>query len=82
MPPPNRTNVTVSVDDAHLSQIHQVAARLRAAGMEVEQTLDHIGAISGHVGNDGLAGLARVPGVAAVEPERSFQLPPPDAKIQ
>ena len=82
MSPLNRTHVTVSVDDAHLSQINQVAAHLRAAGMEVEQTLDAIGAISGHVGDDRLASLAQVPGVAAVEPERSFQLPPPDAKIQ
>ena len=53
-----------------------------AAGMEVEHSLGSIGAISGHVAHDRLHGLTQVPGVAAVEPERSFQLPPPDAEVQ
>ena len=82
MSQPNRVRVTVSVDDAHVSQIDDVAAHLRAAGMEVAQSLGAIGAISGHVENDRLAGLSKVPGVVAVEPEHSYQLPPPDAKIQ
>ena len=49
MPVPNRVNVNVSVDDAHVSQIDQVAARLRPAGMHVDRTLAAIGSISGHV---------------------------------
>ena len=49
---PNRVNINVSVDDAHVSQIDQVAARLRAAGMHVDRTLAANGSISGHVTGD------------------------------
>ena len=78
----NRVPITVSVSDSHLEKLKEVAAQLRAAGMSVEHSLDAIGTISGHVEQDRLAGLAKVPGVAAVEPERTFQLPPPGSKIQ
>ena len=56
--------------------------RLRGAGLEVERSLSSIGTITGHVDSHRLDGLSKVQGVAAVEAERSFQLPPPDAKIQ
>jgi len=78
----NRIPITISVDEAHIARIDEVAAWLRAAGMEVERSLGSIGAISGHVAHDRLLGLSQVPGVAAVERERSFQLPPPDAEVQ
>jgi hypothetical protein len=79
---PGRVNVNVSVDDAHVSQIDQVAAQLRAAGMHVDRTLAAIGSISGHVTGNLVQTLRKVPGVSAVEHDRSFQLPPPDAEIQ
>jgi riboflavin synthase alpha subunit len=75
-------HVTVSVDDAHFGKIEEVAQRLRSAGMNVGRTLGAIGAISGHVDSGHLAGLSKVPGVSAVEREHSYQLPPPDAKVQ
>ncbi len=78
----DRVNVTVSVDDAHLSQIDQVVERLRSAGMHVDSSLASIGTILGHVAGDQVHALSRLPGVAAVEPERSYQLPPPESPIQ
>ena len=59
-----------------------VAEQLRAAGMTVEQVLPAIGVITGTIAAETRAVLAEVPGVLAVEPEQTFQLPPPDSEIQ
>lgn len=79
---PDRVNVNVSVDDEYLDQIDAVAAQLRAAGMHVDRTLTALGSISGHAARDTLNALRQVPGVSAIEHERSFQLPPSDADVQ
>lgn len=74
--------VTVSVDDAHRAAVDQVADRLRAAGMQVERSLRSIGAISGQITPDRFDGLKQIEGVAGVEAARTFQIPPPGAKVQ
>lgn len=74
--------ITVSVDDDHLGRIDEVVARLQAAGMQVEQVLRPVGVITGSVDDTCRAALGTVPGVAAVEPQRTFRLPPPDADVQ
>ncbi len=79
---PEQISVTVSVDDAHRTAVDQVADRLRAAGMHVERSLRHIGAISGHVTRDRFDGLKRIEGVAGVEAAQTFRVPSPDAKVQ
>lgn len=79
---PDHVRINVSVEDTHLRQIDDVAAKLRAAGMHVDQTLATIGCISGHATGELLNALRRVPGVAAVEPERAYQIPPPSADVQ
>jgi hypothetical protein len=79
---PDHVRINVSVEDTHLGQIDEVAAKLRAAGMHVDQTLATIGSISGHATSELLNTLRQVPGVAAIEPERSFQLPPSGADVQ
>ena len=79
---PERIPVVVSVDDEHLSKVDEVVARLRAAGMEVAQTLAHAGAVTGHVDSGRYDALKQLQGVSGVWRERTFQLPPPDAKIQ
>jgi hypothetical protein len=74
---PERTPVAVTVDDAHLDGIDDLSERLRAAGMEVEQVLGPIGVITGSA-PPGWESLADLDGVAAVEPQRTMRLPPPD----
>ena len=59
-----------------------VAEQLRAAGMTVEQVLPVIGVITGTIAAETRAVLAEVPGVLAIEPEQTFELPPPDSDIQ
>jgi len=74
--------ITVTVADAHLASIDDVAVRLREAGMEVETVLAAIGIITGSVADDRLAALEAVPGVAAVEEQTDFQIPPPESDVQ
>jgi hypothetical protein len=74
--------VTVTVQDDQLPRIDELADRLRAAGMRVDQVLHSVGVITGSVPNAQRAMIQAMPGVAAVEAETTFQLPPPDAEIQ
>jgi hypothetical protein len=76
------SRITVTIDDDHLGRADEVADELRAAGMTVEQVLSTVGIITGSVGPAERASLEAVPGVAAVEDETTFQIPPPDAEIQ
>ncbi len=76
-------HVTVSVDDAHVELIDEVAERCRAAGMDVQQVLVAVGMITGSVGTVAqCAALGALDGVAAVEPQRTFRLPPPGSAVQ
>ncbi|MCW2531879.1 MAG: uncharacterized protein JWP62_1449 [Blastococcus sp.] len=72
--------LSVTVDDEHA--IEEVAAALRARGMEVAQVLDGIGVITGSAPDEVRADLAGVEGVASVDEQLTHQLPPPDAPVQ
>ncbi len=74
--------VTVTVQDDHLAHIDELADRLRNAGMRVDQVLRPVGVITGSVSSAQRRMIETVPGVAAVEDETTFQIPPPDADIQ
>ena len=74
--------VTVTVHDDQLPCIDELADRLRDAGMRVDQVLHPVGVITGSVPSAQRVMIETVPGVAAVEDETTFQLPPPDAEIQ
>jgi hypothetical protein len=72
--------LSVTVDDGHA--IEEVAAGLRARGMEVAQVLEGIGVITGSAPDDARPALAAVEGVASVDEELTHRLPPPDAPVQ
>jgi len=72
--------LSVTVDDGH--EIEEVAAGLRARGMEVAQVLDGIGVITGSAPDEVRGDLAGVEGVATVSVGLDHQLPPPDAPVQ
>ena len=72
--------LSVTVDDGHA--IDEVAAGLRARGMEVAQVLDGIGVITGSAPDDVRHTLADVEGVASVDEQLTHQLPPPDSAVQ
>lgn len=77
-----RSEVTVTVADSHAGDVDEVAERLRRAGMEVTQVLAAVGVVTGAVPTSRIAAIAALPGVAAVEPQGSVQIAPPDADVQ
>lgn len=74
--------VTVTVDDDHVDQLDTIAERCTAMGMDVHQVLGAVGIITGSVPSESRAALERLPGVTAVESERTFQIDPPEADVQ
>ena len=77
-----KTNVSVSVDDQHIDEIVEVAGQLSSAGMKVEQIMNKIGVIVGSCDSDKMEAISQVEGVSAVEPERDYQISPPESDIQ
>lgn len=78
----SKIHLTVSVADDHLKDFSDVVARCRKAGMSVTQEMKSIGVISGSIDESALEKLSQVKGVSQVEPERSFQIAPPDSDVQ
>ena len=76
------TQVSITVDDAHLDAMGQVADALRARGLRVDRVLDELGIITGSVPQGQHDALRAVDGVASVEQEQRFRLPPPDSPLQ
>lgn len=74
--------VNVSVDETHLDRFVEVVQRVRRAGLKVDQELDVIGVVTGSIDSEKVGKLSEVEGVAAVDPELTFQLPDPSSPIQ
>jgi hypothetical protein len=74
--------ITVSVTDDALDRIDEVVAALENGGMHIDQVLRPIGVITGEADTQRVQALGAVAGVAAVEPQRTVQLPPPDSDVQ
>ncbi|HEY9658292.1 MAG TPA: hypothetical protein V6C65_07560 [Allocoleopsis sp.] len=77
-----KIKVSISINDTHLEQINEVKQRLEAAGMDVEQTLQTVGVISGSINSDQINQLYQIEGVQQVEPVQRYQTPPPSSDIQ
>lgn len=75
-------SVVVSVTDDHLNDLSTVLAALRQAGLVVDGIQEALGTVTGSIDADAIGRLETVPGVAAVERERRYQLPPPAADVQ
>ena len=78
----SEVKISISVDDAHLSQIEQVSQQLQSSGMSVEQTLSSIGVINGSISNERLDSLKQIEGVKNIEPQENYQLAPPNSDVQ
>ena len=77
-----REKITITVDDAHLGEVADLADQLSSAGMDVEQVLGEVGIITGSAPSETRAALEGLAGVSAVESENSFKLPPSDSEVQ
>lgn len=74
--------VTITIDDAALGDVNNIAERARAVGLTVSSVLDGLGIITGSIERDAIPVLAQIPGVSAVEPETGIGIAPPDSPIQ
>jgi hypothetical protein len=73
----------VALADGSTDRISEVARTLAQRGMRIEQQLEAAGVITGSVDESvDLEQLRSVPGVAGIEDERIYQLPPPESGIQ
>jgi hypothetical protein len=61
--------------------VHDALGDLRAAGLEVDETLDRLGIVTGRAAPDVVARIRALPGLT-VEPEVDVHLPPPDAALE
>ena len=78
----DKVQVTISINDAYIEQIDEVADHLRAAGLEVDQTLSTLGIVTGSIETDKMSSLSDVAGVESVEEDRTITLPPPGSDVQ
>jgi len=80
------TEVTVTVDDAHLRSISTVARSLEANGMQVDRVMEAMGFITGSIPSStasrGASTLRSIPGVVSVDPDLVHRIAPPDSDIQ
>ena len=74
--------VSIAIDDAHLEQIWEISQNLQAVGLHIDQTLQTLGIISGSIDSSQVDRLYQIEGVQHIEPDHSYQLPPPNSDIQ
>lgn len=77
-----RIDVVVTVAEAHLPNIEQLAGRLKSKGLTVTHTMGAIGTIAGSASPTALARLRKVAGVRAVEASGGVQIAPPESDVQ
>ncbi len=74
--------LTVTVQEEHLARLDEVATELGRCGMQVDQELGGLGIITGSAPGEALAVLRGIEGVASVDAQVGFSLPPPDSPVQ
>jgi hypothetical protein len=74
-------NVTVLVDESHHGSMDTVAVRLKDKGFVLKESLAAAGVLTGSAPAAALASLSEVPGVAAVEEERTDYRTQPGASV-
>ena len=75
-------SIIVTVADEMLGDIDQVAKKLAAKGMKVNQVMPITGVIAGSCASAKMSALEGVAGVTSVEEEASATLPPADSSLQ
>jgi hypothetical protein len=75
-------SVLVTLEKEHFDEIDGIADRLRSAGMNVENIMELVGAITGSIEAGKKETISHLKGVAHVETVRQFQLSPPDSKVR
>ena len=75
-------NLLISVDDNHMDRIPQVVQKLQSAGLNVEQSMEQIGVVTGSCDQAKVKALSQIEGVSHIESSRKYQVAPPNSDIQ
>jgi len=79
----SKMDLLVSVEDKYIDRLSEVVKSCADAGMNVEQTLENLGVLTGSVDSaEKVELLRRVKGVSHVEESRQIQIAPPDSPTQ
>jgi hypothetical protein len=71
-----KVRMLISVRDTHLSSFDEIARAAERAGMEIDGRMTNIGVMSGLIEADRIDALRAIDGVADVEEDKKFTLPP------
>ena len=74
--------LSVVIANDYIDRFPEVVRYLRQAGMQIDAELETIGVVTGSIDSIKLADLEQVKGVAAVERQQEYHLPPPDNDLQ
>ncbi|HSH80300.1 MAG TPA: hypothetical protein VLA19_17375 [Herpetosiphonaceae bacterium] len=77
-----KLQVNFLVADDYLQQFSRVLQHSQAAGFEVANAFEETGIATGSIDESRLGDLEQVEGIAAVEIQRTFQLPTPSDDLQ
>jgi hypothetical protein len=77
----SQIRVAIAVGDDALERVEEVVRACRALGFRKDSTLTGVGVFTGWVEADKVAALRAVPGVAAVELERSIRIHTPPRRL-
>jgi hypothetical protein len=77
-----KVNLSVSIKDEHLPRFKELVDRIRKAGLEVDQELKSLGVVTGRIESEKVQALRNLTEVANVEESHTFQIPPPESKVQ
>jgi hypothetical protein len=78
----NKIAVVVAVEAESSADFDDVVNLLQKAGMHVDQPLEAIGAVTGSVSVDHLKEIESVPGVHAVDQQRTYEIAPRWSEVQ
>jgi hypothetical protein len=73
--------VNVVIDDSYRERFDEVVDRARAVGLRIDQLLRESGVVTGSISPGQRRDLEQIQGVAAVETQQHFQIPPPNSDI-
>jgi hypothetical protein len=74
--------VLISVRDDYQERLPEVAQKLQAAGMQVDQWLVELGVITGSIAAERVSALSQIEGIADIERDETYQLNPPESDVQ
>jgi len=77
-----KVTLTVAISEDCLDDILEIAQKLRAVGMQVNQIMDTLGVVVGSSDAEQVGAIAQVEGVESVESAHSYHLSPPQSHLQ